>query len=87
MSNDNALLDFVQCELARGTAMKVLSLTDDLINTGILDSLGIMKLILFIEEKFSVKITDEDLIPENFESIQTINSLVQRKMGGVTVRQ
>ena len=85
MSNENALIDFVQCELARGKERKGLSLTDNLIDSGILDSLGIMKLILFLEEKFSVKITDEDLIPENFESIQTINLLVQKKMAGVTV--
>ena len=85
MPNDNALIDFVQDELARGDELKGLSLTDNLIDTGILDSLGIMKLILFMEEKLSVKITDEDLIPDNFESIQTINSLVQRKMERVTV--
>jgi acyl carrier protein len=85
MSNENALIDFVQDELARGNELKGLSLTDNLIETGILDSLGIMKLILFMEEKLSVKITDEDLIPENFQSIQTINSLVQKKMAGVTV--
>ena len=85
MSNEKALIDFVQDELARGNELKGLSLTDNLIDTGILDSLGIMKLILFLEEKFSVKITDEDLIPENFESIRTINLLVQKKMAGVTV--
>ena len=85
MPNENALIDFVQNELARGKELKGLSLTDNLIDAGILDSLGIMKLILFMEEKLSMKITDEDLTPENFESIQTINSLVQNKMAGVTV--
>ena len=85
MPNEDALIDFVQDELARGMQLESLSLTDNLINTGILDSLGIMKLILFLEEKFSVKITDEDLIPENFESIRTINFLVEKKMAGATV--
>lgn len=85
MPNENLLLDFVQCELARGMQSKGLSRTDNLIDAGILDSLGIMKLILFLEETFSVKITDEDLIPEHFESIQTIQFLVKKKTVEVTV--
>lgn len=79
MPIEKALFDFVQDELARGKEVAGLASTDNLIDSGILDSLGIMKLISFVEERFSVKITDEDLLPENFESIGKIQALVLRK--------
>ena len=58
------------------------SLADDepLIESEIIDSLGILKLIAFIEEKFKVTIPDEELIPENFETITDIASLIERKL-------
>ena len=37
-----------------------------LLESGIIDSLGIMKLVTFIEDEFQLKISDEELIPENF---------------------
>ncbi len=83
MSDEQTLIEFVQCELARGKEVKGLRLDDNLIDSGILDSLGIMKLILFLEEKFGIKITDEDLSPENFGTIQAIHALVARKGSAV----
>lgn len=52
----------------------------DLITTGIIDSLGIMKLIAFLEQTFSVRLEDEEIVAENFETIETITSLVEKKM-------
>jgi len=50
-----------------------------LIDSGIIDSLGIMALIGYLEEKFSIEIAGEDLIPENFASVATINDFVLQK--------
>lgn len=86
MSTEQAIMEFVRVELARGKGIGEPMVTDNLINAGLIDSLGVLKLILFLEGQYSVKIVDDDLSPENFESIQTINSLVQRKIAGVTVR-
>lgn len=39
---------------------------------GVLDSMGVLELIMFIEERFEVKVPDEDTVPENFDSIERI---------------
>jgi acyl carrier protein len=57
-------------------------LTDDteLIESGIIDSLGIMKLLQYLEDSFSIHIADDELRPETFETPGTIVSLVERKL-------
>ena len=52
----------------------------NLIDDGIIDSLGIMKLLTFIEEAFKVQVADDDLIPENFVTTETISTLVLNKL-------
>lgn len=47
---------------------------------GIVDSLGVMELVLFIEEKFGVKVNDEDLTPDNFDSITKLDNYIQRRL-------
>ncbi len=56
-----------------------LGVDDLLIESGILDSLGILKLIAAIEEKYDFKVLDEDLIPENFYTIRDIKNFIERK--------
>jgi acyl carrier protein len=46
---------------------------------GYFDSMGFVVLITFLEEKFSIQTADEDLIEENFESINAITSYIVRK--------
>lgn len=50
-----------------------------LIENGIIDSLGIMALIGYLENNFAIEIAGEDLVPENFASIATINDFVALK--------
>ena len=50
-----------------------------LLESGIIDSLGIMKLLVFIEEKFQLKVSNEELMPENFETLSTIAKLISQK--------
>ena len=47
-----------------------------LLETGILDSLRMMKLVAFIENEFKIEIGDEDLIPSNFETLSSITELI-----------
>ena len=75
------LIEFVKKDLARGKGITDLSEADDLVEAEVMDSLGIMKLILFLEENFGIKISDADLTLENFRSIETIYSLVEEKLG------
>ncbi len=55
-----------------------------LIDSGIISSVGIMALIGFIEESFSIEIGADELIPENFATIETMSELIEQKqnLGG-----
>lgn len=56
-------------------------LKDDLmlLESGIVDSLGVLDVVEFLEEAFSIKIDDEDLIPENFGTVRAMVSFVEQK--------
>lgn len=45
----------------------------------ILDSTGFIELITYIEETFAVKVEDEEMVPENFDSLRNIEGYVARK--------
>ena len=53
-----------------------------LLDSGIIDSLGVLDLVNFIEKEFKITIADEDLMAENFESIVSIAAFVQIKGNG-----
>ncbi|MCX6043816.1 MAG: acyl carrier protein [Chloroflexi bacterium] len=55
--------------------------TDSLFNSGIVDSLGVLDLVTFIEDEFGVIVADEDLLAENFETIEQMEAFVQAKQG------
>lgn len=56
-------------------------LTDNasLINSGIVDSTGMLDIILFLESEFGIVVEDREAIPENLESINQIAAFVDRK--------
>lgn len=50
-----------------------------LLETGMIDSLNLVKITLFIEEEFQIKLSDEDLIPENFETLNAMQTFIGKK--------
>jgi acyl carrier protein len=52
---------------------------DPLLESGIVDSLGILELVNFLTETFAISISDEDLQPDNFNSIRSLVAFVERK--------
>ena len=57
-----------------------LSNEKSLIDQGIIDSTGVLEVILFIENTLGIKVEEKELLPENFESIERIAHFVSRKM-------
>lgn len=57
------------------------ALEDDgsLMQTGVMDSTGILELIMFLEDNFGVKVNDEEMIPENLDSVNAIARFVVSK--------
>ncbi|MGA2222956.1 MAG: acyl carrier protein [Syntrophobacteraceae bacterium] len=79
MANKQIIKDFIQSELVKERGRFSLEDNDNLIERGVIDSLGIMKLLAYLEETFSISISDEELIPDNFETIDAISAFVVSK--------
>jgi len=53
--------------------------SDSFLEKGIVDSTGILEVVSFIEESFSIKVEDEELLPDNLDSINHLVDFVQKK--------
>ena len=53
-----------------------------LLESGLIDSLGILDLVGFLEEQFAIQVTDEELVPENFQNIDQLAVFVAQKKNG-----
>ncbi len=70
----------LQAFLEKEAADRNIDLDDDsLVESGIIDSLGIMKLVQFIESEFSIVIEDAELTPDNFDTVADIVKLLESK--------
>lgn len=54
--------------------------SDNLLESGIIDSLGILDLVSFLEQRFAIVVADEELTPDNFQSLDQLTIFVERKM-------
>ncbi len=71
------LKHFIVTELMHDEDDEVLGDEEPLLGSGIVDSLGIMRLVSFIEEEFEVVVSDEDLVPEHFQSVNRLVAFVE----------
>ena len=71
---------FIEVELKRplGTA----GASDSLLEAGVLDSLGVMEVVGFIERSYGISVSDDEMMPENFETLEAIASFVDRRRAG-----
>lgn len=61
------------------------ALPDDrasLLERGVIDSTGVLDLVCFLEREFAIEIRDEELVPDNLDSIDAMVDFVARKQGG-----
>jgi len=57
---------------------------DSFMESGIIDSTGILELVRFLEGTFAIKVADEELVPENLDSINKVVTFLQAKRPSVT---
>lgn len=71
MDYKNSLIQFIKDKFVkkRGGDIKE---DEDLLSSGLIDSLGILTLISFMEEQFAIEIPSEDVVYENFHSIESV---------------
>lgn len=53
-----------------------------LLENGIIDSMNVLELVMFVEEQFGLQVDDSEIVPENFDSIQKIGAYILRKLNG-----
>ena len=53
---------------------------ESLTTSGVLDSMGVLELIMFLEERFGIKVPDEDTLPANLDSIDRIVGYVEGRL-------
>ena len=58
-----------------------LEVEDSLFDAGILDSIGVMTLVAWLEKEFPIAVEDEDVLPENFDGIGPLTRYVSAKLG------
>jgi acyl carrier protein len=80
MAAEEILKKFILEELAKDIKVDSWDNEKSLLESGFIDSVNMVQVLVFIEEKFRIKIKDEELIPENFETIRSICSLIETKL-------
>ena len=79
MQTQAAIEEFILKELMVGDTRAKLELDDPLISSGILDSMGLLRLIAFLEQQIGLTIDDGEVVPENFESLRAIHAFLAKK--------
>jgi acyl carrier protein len=49
------------------------------LENGIVDSMNILELVMFVEENFNIKVADQDIVPDNFDSVSRLARYISRK--------
>ncbi len=83
MSAEGALLEFITNNLVTDGKASGLAVDSPLLE-GVLDSVNILRLVVFIEEHFRIQVQDDELIPENFQSVATLTTYVERRTAKVS---
>jgi acyl carrier protein len=80
MENLKLLENFMVSQIVGDMGKGSLDPDEDLLEQGIIDSLGVMRLIVFMEDTFKVKIDDEEIIPENFQCLNNMATFIEHKI-------
>lgn len=80
MNITDTLLQFIADDLLMGLHTEELTAETELLLSGLLDSLGIMRLMLFIEETFQLRVPPEDVTIEHMRSVSTLTNYLQTRM-------
>lgn len=83
MEVDKVIRDFIVENFLFGKEDPPLGDEDSFLQKGFIDSTGILEVVSFIEERFGIKVEDDDLLPENLDSIRRLVNFILRKQGSM----
>jgi acyl carrier protein len=72
------LAKFIENNLIGGERRMTVDDSTALIEEGIIDSMGLMQIVSFLEERAGVRVPDEEVGPDNFETLEAIDQMVKR---------
>jgi len=79
---ERALTSFIVDNFLFGNASEAPKPSTSFMETGLIDSTGVLELVAFVEEKYGVKVGDDELVPENLDSVANLAAFVVKKAGG-----
>jgi len=79
-SIENSVRSFIEENFLFRTDLAGLSNTESLLESGVMDSTGVLELVAFLEGEFPIEMSDAEIVPENLDSIASIARFVKRKL-------
>lgn len=76
MSHADTIKQFIISEFLPDVRADQLGIDHDLLSDGVIDSLGLLKLIAWVEDRFDLSVDDTALDPNNFRSVAAIDSFI-----------
>lgn len=80
MNIESKLLEFISEELQ--VPGDVLTVDYELIANRVVDSLGLLQIVSFLESEYEIEVADEELVPDHFATVSSIVGLVESKIAG-----
>lgn len=80
---ESAITEFISKELVSDPAVLPLAPDTSLVESGVLDSLGMLKLVMFLEQRFGIQVDPSEVVPDHFDTVTAICSYVRARTAGV----
>lgn len=81
MAVNEKIRSFILENILAGSRGATLDDNDSFLEKGIIDSTGILELVAFIEDEFKIQVRDEELVPDNFDSVSKLAGYITTKIG------
>ncbi|MBN1295087.1 MAG: acyl carrier protein [Candidatus Latescibacteria bacterium] len=81
MPNKDQIREFIVSNFLFGEADKLTD-TTSFLDAGIIDSTGILEIVSFLEEQFGITVEDDELLPENLDSVEAVAGYLEKKAEG-----
>ncbi|MCP4412598.1 MAG: acyl carrier protein [Gammaproteobacteria bacterium] len=78
MNTEDVLKKYIVNRFLHGEDSNLLG-DDELLLKGIIDSMGIIELVSFIEAQFEITVQNDELVPDNFQTVNNIKGFIERK--------
>lgn len=77
MSTSQIIKEFIVAEYLPGTSTEELDSSYDLLDTGVVDSLRLLRLIAWVEQQFHIPVDTVDISPDDFRTVKAITAFVE----------